>query len=116
MGAPLVGFLAEYCFHYNINQSPTSDMPSAIRENNMDALGKSLMVACAVPWSICLAVYSILHLTYAKDRDSVDKQTSKVDPERASLIVDREQTKNRLSTDSQGTRRSTDSRDSIDQI
>ena len=36
-GAPLVGFLAEFCFHYNINQSPSSEMDPNVRHENTQA-------------------------------------------------------------------------------
>jgi len=71
-GAPLVGFLAEFCFNYNINQSPSSAMDSATRKQNTDALAKSILIAVVIPWSLCFVWFGCLHRTYPQDRAKVN--------------------------------------------
>eukprot|EP01068_Selenidium_serpulae_P020438 Selendium_serpulae@DN847_c0_g1_i1.p1 len=67
LGAPLVGILAEKCFGYVPTTDLVSQMPEELRLNNATALGKSLLLVTAVPWTISLFFYSGMHLTYGRD-------------------------------------------------
>ena len=35
--------------------------------HNAEALGQALLFMTAVPWVICLALYTLIHLTYPKE-------------------------------------------------
>lgn len=66
--APVVGLLAERVFGFSgvLNDAVLKDR--ALRMHNAAALGSSLLTCMAVPWTLCLVFYSLLHIFYPKDR------------------------------------------------
>lgn len=63
--APLVGHFAKvygYSGHVEVTGNPEIDIPNA------RALGTSLFFWLMVPWSICLLLYCLVHITYPRDR------------------------------------------------
>lgn len=66
IGGPLVGYLAEEVFGYNV--AARGAAPAAAGLNgNATALGRAIMWCSVVPWTLCLCCFSLLHFTYAKD-------------------------------------------------
>jgi hypothetical protein len=62
--APAVGLLAErlYGFSGAVSRDALSD--AVLRSRNAGALGSSLLLCMAVPWTACLLFYTVLHWTY----------------------------------------------------
>jgi len=68
--APVVGLIAERLFDFRGDLSEMghlSPADDAVR-HNARALGNALLVCLEVPWALCLVFYSLLHLTYRRDR------------------------------------------------
>ena len=56
LAAPLVGYLAEHVFGLHGTAAPTGD-PS-VDLPKARALGSALLILTAVPWTLCLLLYS----------------------------------------------------------
>ena len=56
MAAPFVGWLAEHAFGLSGTVAPTGD--PAVDLPKAEALGNSLLLFTAVPWTLCLLLYS----------------------------------------------------------
>lgn len=66
MGAPLVGLTAERLFGFH-GVLAASDGSGPVRDN-VAALSSALLVCMVVPWMFCLASFTALHWTHARDR------------------------------------------------
>ena len=68
-GGPLVGWLSEAVFGYELPPLgvTVAEMEEELRAHNAEALGQALLFMTAVPWVICLALYTLIHLTYPKE-------------------------------------------------
>ena len=68
-GGPLVGWLSEAVFGYKLPPLgvTVAEMEEELRAHNAEALGQALLFMTAVPWVICLALYTLIHLTYPKE-------------------------------------------------
>ncbi|CAK0787030.1 hypothetical protein CVIRNUC_010246 [Coccomyxa viridis] len=66
-GAPLVGILAERLFGF---KGAAELDPEDVDMNTKKALalGNALLVCMAVPWALCVIIYSGLHWTYPRDK------------------------------------------------
>ncbi|KAI5079252.1 hypothetical protein GOP47_0004731 [Adiantum capillus-veneris] len=70
---PLVGVLAEHVFGFSAAQA--SGTTGAMADTkNARALGKALLLAFGVPFTICCLLYSILYWTYPRDRDKAQAE------------------------------------------
>jgi hypothetical protein len=65
--APAVGLLAERAFGFTGAVSRDSLADVVVRSRNAGALGSSLLVCMAVPWTACLLFYTVLHWTYVRE-------------------------------------------------
>ncbi|CEM34065.1 unnamed protein product [Vitrella brassicaformis CCMP3155] len=68
-GAPLVGRLAEDFFGYRFSPELIKHMDPAQRRGNAQALAHALVATIALPWCLAVAVFSLLHFAYPRDRD-----------------------------------------------
>jgi len=68
MGGPLIGFLAEGVFGYEMSRMDIDAMSESRRESNLNALTQALAFVTVVCISLNLAAFGILHLTYKVDR------------------------------------------------
>ncbi|WIA08614.1 hypothetical protein OEZ85_008043 [Tetradesmus obliquus] len=66
--APVVGLLAERAFGFSGSLSDEALQDQQLRARNAAALGSSLLACMALPWSLCLVFYTVLHFFYAKDK------------------------------------------------
>ncbi|WIA28672.1 hypothetical protein OEZ86_011208 [Tetradesmus obliquus] len=66
--APVVGLLAERAFGFSGSLSDEALQDQQLRAHNASALGSSLLACMALPWSLCLVFYTVLHFFYAKDK------------------------------------------------
>ncbi|BDA50407.1 hypothetical protein COCOBI_16-0830 [Coccomyxa sp. Obi] len=66
-GAPLVGILAERVFGF---KGAAEIDPGDVDQNlgKARALGNALLCCMAVPWALCVIIYSGLHYTYPRDK------------------------------------------------
>ncbi|KAL6782703.1 hypothetical protein ACKKBG_A07800 [Auxenochlorella protothecoides x Auxenochlorella symbiontica] len=64
--APLVGLLAEKWYGFSGASTVTGNRERDLA--NARALGSALLAFLAIPWFICLCVYSGLHWTYPEDK------------------------------------------------
>lgn len=68
--APVVGLLAQGIFSFDGTLAEMGSLtPTAHLRHNAEALGNALLVCLEVPWALCLVFYSLLHLTYHRDRE-----------------------------------------------
>jgi len=67
MGPSIVSNLAVWLYGYKSSAKEVVIMSQEQRMTNANSLGKSLMIATIVPWSICLLCYMRLHWTYKND-------------------------------------------------
>lgn len=74
LGGPVVGLVAEFGFGYTSSKVAVSLMPESDRAVNVHALRCTLGLLMIVPWCGCLAFYSLISFTYAKDRDRAVQQ------------------------------------------
>lgn len=89
IGPLAVGLISEKVFGYTSTTDQLDTMAAEVRSANADALGKSLLLATILPWSICFGLYGFLHYTYRHDVRSeglLNKASSK--PSGADDIVD----------------------------
>jgi len=68
MGGPLIGFLAEGWFGYEMVRKDIDAMSEQQRLGNLDALTQALATVTVVCISLNIAAFGILHLTYKTDR------------------------------------------------
>ncbi|CAL8464814.1 g4349 [Coccomyxa elongata] len=66
-GAPLVGILAERVFGF---KGAAEIDPADVDQNlgKARALGNALLCCMAIPWALCVIIYSGLHYTYPRDK------------------------------------------------
>lgn len=67
IGPISVGFVAQTFYGYKLDTAQVWQTPANVREQDVDALGNSLLVTTMVPWSLCFLLYSFLHITYRRD-------------------------------------------------
>jgi MFS family permease len=67
--APVVGFLAErrYGFSGKLSEDKAMNDP-LVRRGDARALGSSLLLCTALPWTACLCFYTALYRTYPRDK------------------------------------------------
>ncbi|CAE8708503.1 unnamed protein product, partial [Polarella glacialis] len=65
-GNALVGILAQNVFGYNLGEAQ-ADRSSLTNADNQSALGMALTLTVAMPWIICLILYTLLHCSYPHD-------------------------------------------------
>jgi len=70
-----VALLSELCFDYVPAKRSAAYMPQWEREANAAALGQSLAVCTAIPWTACFCFYGFLHFTYPGERQQMAKST-----------------------------------------
>jgi hypothetical protein len=61
-----VGLLAQRLFGFSGASTVTGDTRADVA--NARALGSALLAVLAVPWALCLCIYTGLHFTYPRDR------------------------------------------------
>lgn len=71
VGYSAFSFMSDHFFGYEPVQQEVIHMSPARRQMNADALGKSLLLSCLVPWAVAFLVYSLVHYTYKHDRIDV---------------------------------------------
>lgn len=76
MGAPLVAVLAEEYFGYEPQLARIAEVPEAIRNKNVQALGQGMLVMTVVPWTLCFIAFGLLHFTYKKDVENMALEQS----------------------------------------
>eukprot|EP00429_Kryptoperidinium_foliaceum_P047408 CAMPEP_0176121490 /NCGR_PEP_ID=MMETSP0120_2-20121206/61154_1 /TAXON_ID=160619 /ORGANISM="Kryptoperidinium foliaceum, Strain CCMP 1326" /LENGTH=539 /DNA_ID=CAMNT_0017456041 /DNA_START=119 /DNA_END=1736 /DNA_ORIENTATION=+ len=75
LGPVGVALLSELCFDYVPARRTTAFMPQWEKEANAAALGQSLAVCTAIPWTACFCFYGFLHFTYPLDQRRMAKTT-----------------------------------------
>jgi len=75
-GAPLVGLLAENVFGYRPTSMVVSEMPETLRMQNAEALSHAMLLCTMIPWALCFCCYSLLHLTFGRDRIKVEEDAA----------------------------------------
>jgi hypothetical protein len=77
LGAPLVGIVAEDWFNFPTdgqtyacrNGKPIGgDQDLVALSSKAHSLGDAMLTCMLFPWVLCLAMYTLLHFTYPKDR------------------------------------------------
>ncbi|CAL5221386.1 g3569 [Coccomyxa viridis] len=66
--APVVAKLAESIFGFDGTATTSGDVAHDL--SKAKALSNSLVVMCAVPWSLCAVIFSGLYFTYSRDKAS----------------------------------------------
>jgi hypothetical protein len=66
--APAAAFLATDMFSYTPSDKPIAEMSAADRAVNVEALAQALLWTMVLPWIPCLLCYTLMHLTYKKDK------------------------------------------------
>lgn len=74
VGAPFVGLVAEHFFGYQTQQKPIDQIPLAERQRNAEALARSLFMMTVLPWLFCFLSYGLLHWTYPRDIEDLEKE------------------------------------------
>lgn len=74
LGAPSVAILAEKVFGYPLNAASHAASTVVADPAKADALGKALTCATAVPWGICLIIFSFIHWSYPRDLQRLAEQ------------------------------------------
>jgi len=69
LGGPLVGFLAQHVFGYEVSSVDIDATDAALRASNESALRSALSWLVLLPWTVCLLFYLALTYTYPSDRD-----------------------------------------------
>merc|ERR1719401_1774977 len=64
LGPVGVALLSEFCFDYVPAKKNVTTMPEWERQVNAAALGQSLAVCTAIPWTLCFCLYALMHITY----------------------------------------------------
>lgn len=72
-GAPAVGYFSQTIYGYEPYRGSVASMPPATRLENAQALASTLVWCTVIPWSICLAFYSLLHVTYPADAKAAQR-------------------------------------------
>lgn len=74
MGAPLVGWLSENVFGYEVFHSASVGEDISERNRaNASALGASMLYITLVCWGMCFFLYGLIHFTYPRDRDRASR-------------------------------------------
>eukprot|EP01048_Picozoa_sp_COSAG05_P020764 COSAG05_NODE_3623_length_1952_cov_1.683216_1_plen_566_part_00 len=66
--APAAALLATDVFSYTPSDKPIAKMSAADRAVNVEALAQALLWTMVLPWIPCLLCYTLMHLTYKKDK------------------------------------------------
>merc|ERR1712066_907618 len=64
-GNAMVGFLAQNVFGYDLDNAKAVVGESSTE--NVEALGKALMLVSFCPWMLCFLCYTLLHWSYPRD-------------------------------------------------
>lgn len=64
LGAPIVGFVAEYIFGFHEPRVPLARLPDDLREINHSALCSAFFLVTGICWTMSLIILSLLHWTY----------------------------------------------------
>merc|ERR1712066_179695 len=64
-GNAMVGFLAQNVFGYDLDNAKAVVGESSTE--NVEALGKALMLVSFFPWLLCFLCYTLLHWSYPRD-------------------------------------------------
>jgi len=67
LGPVGVALLSELLFDYVPARLSVASMTTWEREVNAAALGQSLALCTALPWTLCFFLYGLMHVTYPKD-------------------------------------------------
>jgi MFS family permease len=82
IGPLTVAFVSQHFFGYTTTEQSVADMPPEVRQQNADALGKSLTISTVIPWILCFVIYGFLHFAYKYDirpEALLEKESDEID-------------------------------------
>uniref|UniRef100_A0A7S0FSY7 Major facilitator superfamily (MFS) profile domain-containing protein n=1 Tax=Pyrodinium bahamense TaxID=73915 RepID=A0A7S0FSY7_9DINO len=89
LGPSMTSAIAEHAFQYEPQRGRLDKIPESLRATNARALAMGIFWMCAVPWTACFLIFSLLHFTYKSDVRSAhgaDAEMSALLPERSHTV------------------------------